>query len=109
MPGRTLLPGRHSPVVRWQPRLAAGAPECQAVPTEAEIIQGIQAPGRYDATVGSEDEARRVLRQAMPDALECPQRSQDSPTQVRRPGARSGTSAIPLSRQRVTTVPTSST
>ena len=40
------------------------------MPTEAEIIQGIQTSGRYDATVGSEDEARRLLQQAMPDALE---------------------------------------
>src|SRR5881296_3170129 len=42
------------------------------VPTEAEIIQGIQASGRYDARVGSEADARRLLQQAMPDALELP-------------------------------------
>jgi len=42
------------------------------VPADAEIIQGIQAPGRYDATVASEDEARRLLQQAMPDAVEVP-------------------------------------
>ena len=40
--------------------------------TDADIIQGIQAPGRYDATVASEDEARRLLQQAMPDAAEVP-------------------------------------
>lgn len=42
------------------------------MPTEAEIIRGIQAPGRYDAVVGSEAEARRLLQQAMPDAVELP-------------------------------------
>ena len=40
--------------------------------TDAEIIRGIQAPGRYNATVASEDEARRLLRAAMPDAVEVP-------------------------------------
>ena len=42
------------------------------MPTEAEIIRGIQAAGRYDANVASEDQARRLLQQAMPDALELP-------------------------------------
>jgi hypothetical protein len=42
------------------------------VPTAAEIIRGIRASGRYDATVGSEAEARRLLQQAMPDAVELP-------------------------------------
>ena len=42
------------------------------MPTDAEIMQGIQAPGRYDATVVSEDEARRLLQRAMPDAVELP-------------------------------------
>ena len=42
------------------------------MPSDAEIIQGIQAPGRYDATVGSEGQARRLLQQAMPDAVELP-------------------------------------
>ena len=40
--------------------------------TEADIIQGIQAPGPYDARASSEDEARRWLRIAMPDAVELP-------------------------------------
>jgi hypothetical protein len=43
-----------------------------ATPTDAEIIKGIQAPGRYDATAQSEDHARRLLQQAMPDAVEVP-------------------------------------
>ncbi len=42
------------------------------MPTDAEIIAGIQAPGRYNANVGSEAEARRLLQQAMPDAIELP-------------------------------------
>ncbi len=42
------------------------------MPTEAEIIREIQAPGKYDAQAGSEDEARRLLQQAMPDAVELP-------------------------------------
>jgi len=42
------------------------------MPTDAEIIQGIQSPGRYNAIVKSEDEARRLLQTAMPDAVELP-------------------------------------
>ena len=42
------------------------------MPTDAEIIQGILSAGRYDATVSSEDEARRLLQRAMPDAVELP-------------------------------------
>jgi len=42
------------------------------VPTEAEIIAGIQAAGRYNVTVESEAVARRLLRSAMPDAVELP-------------------------------------
>jgi hypothetical protein len=42
------------------------------MPTDAEIIQGIQSHGRYNAIVGSEDERRRLLQAAMPDGLELP-------------------------------------
>lgn len=42
------------------------------VPTEADHIRGVKAPGRYNATVGSEEEARRIVRTAMPDAVEVP-------------------------------------
>jgi hypothetical protein len=38
--------------------------------TEDEIIDGIRRPGKFDATVGSEDDARRVVRTALPDAAE---------------------------------------
>jgi hypothetical protein len=40
--------------------------------SEAEIIRGVQTPGRYNASVGSEDEARKLLKAAMPDAVELP-------------------------------------
>ncbi len=40
------------------------------MPTDDEIIQGIKAPGRYNATVDSETDARRLLQQAMPDGVE---------------------------------------
>ena len=42
------------------------------MPIEADIIKGIRAPGRYHAVVGFEAEARRLLQQAMPDAVELP-------------------------------------
>jgi hypothetical protein len=40
--------------------------------TEDEIIQGIQQPGRFDATVVSEADARRLVRAALPHAIELP-------------------------------------
>jgi hypothetical protein len=43
-----------------------------AVPTENEIIKGIKAPGRFDATVASEAEARRLVQTALPHATEVP-------------------------------------
>jgi hypothetical protein len=42
------------------------------MPTDAEIVQGIRAPGRYDVSVASAAEARRLLKLAMPDAVELP-------------------------------------
>ncbi len=42
------------------------------MPTEDDHVRGVKAPGKYDATVGSEKEARRILRRAMPDAPELP-------------------------------------
>jgi hypothetical protein len=47
-------------------------PERPAVPTEADHVNGVKAPGKYDATVGSEAEARRIVRQAPPHAQEVP-------------------------------------
>ena len=40
--------------------------------THVEIVKSIQAPGRYLARVRSQDEARRILQQAMPFTLELP-------------------------------------
>jgi hypothetical protein len=42
------------------------------VPTESEIIKGIKAPGKFDATVASEGEARRFVQTALPHATELP-------------------------------------
>jgi hypothetical protein len=43
--------------------------------TEADIIKGIQAAGRFDATVGSEAEAVCIVRTALPHAMELPSAS----------------------------------
>jgi len=40
------------------------------MPTDAEVIQGIQGPGRYDAIVQDEATARRLLQTALPGAIE---------------------------------------
>src|SRR4051794_10288084 len=40
--------------------------------SDDDIIKGIQAPGRFDATVGSEAEAKRLVKTALPHALELP-------------------------------------
>jgi hypothetical protein len=42
------------------------------LPTDAEKIAGIKAPGRYDTTAASEQHARDLLQQAMPNAIEVP-------------------------------------
>jgi hypothetical protein len=42
------------------------------VPTEQDIIQGIQGPGKFDALVASEADARRLVRAALPHAVELP-------------------------------------
>jgi hypothetical protein len=38
--------------------------------SDDEIIGGIQQPGRFDAVVGSEDDARRLVSSALPHAIE---------------------------------------
>ena len=40
--------------------------------TEDDIIKGIKAAGRFDASVGSEAEALRIVRTALPHAIELP-------------------------------------
>lgn len=42
------------------------------MPTEAEHARAIQAPGRYNAVVGSAEEACRIVRTALPHAIEVP-------------------------------------
>jgi len=38
--------------------------------SDNDIIKGIQAPGKFDATVGSEAEAKRLVSAALPNAVE---------------------------------------
>lgn len=38
--------------------------------TEDDIVKGISAPGRFDATVGSETDALRIVQTAIPHAME---------------------------------------
>ena len=40
--------------------------------TEADHVRGVGAAGKYDATVDSEAEARRIVQAALPHALELP-------------------------------------
>ena len=42
------------------------------MPTEADHVRDIRAAGKYDAVVGSEAEARRIVRLALPHAIELP-------------------------------------
>jgi hypothetical protein len=40
--------------------------------SDDDIIKGIQAPGKFDAIVGSEAEAKRLMRTALPHGTELP-------------------------------------
>lgn len=40
--------------------------------TEDDIIKGIKKPGKFDATVASEADARRIVQTALPHATEVP-------------------------------------
>jgi hypothetical protein len=40
--------------------------------SEADIIKGVQAPGKFDAVVGSEADAKRLVKAALPHAIELP-------------------------------------
>ena len=42
------------------------------MPTDSEHLQAIQAPGRYNTTVGSEAEAIRIVQTAFPHATRIP-------------------------------------
>jgi hypothetical protein len=43
---------------------------CPQMPTEADHVDAVKKPGRYNAVVGSESEARRIVQQALPHAVE---------------------------------------
>lgn len=58
------------------------------MPTEADHIKAVQAPGRYNSTVGSEDEARRIVRQALPHATEVARGTPDQPYPQAAPGVK---------------------
>jgi hypothetical protein len=58
------------------------------MPTDDEIIEGIQLPGRFDAVVPSEAAGRRLIREAMPDAIELPPAIVDQPYPTPPPGVR---------------------
>jgi hypothetical protein len=53
-----------------------------------DIIQGIGQPGRSDAIAGSEDEARRLVRSALPEAVELPRAVAGQPYPGPPPGLR---------------------
>ena len=40
--------------------------------SDDDIIKGIQAPGKFDADVGSEADAKRLVSTALPHAVELP-------------------------------------
>lgn len=42
------------------------------MPSEADHVKAIQAPGRYNAIVASEEQARRIVQIALPHAVEVP-------------------------------------
>ncbi len=43
------------------------------MPTDAELIDGVRAAGNYDAEVVSLADALRIVRQALPHAVELPE------------------------------------
>ncbi len=49
------------------------------VVSDDEILIGIRRPGKFDATVASEVEARRLVLEALPDAVELPRAQADQP------------------------------
>jgi hypothetical protein len=56
--------------------------------SDDKIIDGIRRPGRFDWTVASEDEARRLARAALPDAVELPRAVAGRPYAGPPPGVR---------------------
>lgn len=58
------------------------------MPGEADHVSGVGSPGRYDAAVGSEGEARRIIRQALPCAVELPPAAAGAPYPNPPPGVK---------------------
>jgi hypothetical protein len=58
------------------------------VPTEADHVRGIRSPGSYDAVIASEEEARQIMRIALPDAIELPPAVPGRPYPGPPPGAK---------------------
>ena len=56
------------------------------MPSETDHVSAIRSPGRYNATVGSEEEARRIIQQALPHATEVPRGVPGQPYPVAAPG-----------------------
>jgi hypothetical protein len=56
--------------------------------TEDEIIKGIRNPGRFDAVVVSEADALRIVRTALPHAMELPPAVAGQPYPSPPPGVR---------------------
>ncbi len=52
------------------------------------LAAAVAAPGRFDATVASLDEARAIVRTAMPDAVELPQAVAGKPYPSPPPGVK---------------------
>ncbi len=58
------------------------------MPTEADHVKAIQAPGRYNAIVGSEEQARRIVQRALPHAVEISRGAPGEPYPRAGPGTR---------------------
>ncbi len=56
------------------------------MPTEADHVQGVSAPGRYDATVNSAADALRIVKQALPGAVGIPPGAPGQPDPSPPPG-----------------------
>src|SRR5438067_766068 len=54
--------------------------------TDEEIIDGIRRPGRFDAEAGTAEDAERLVRTALPHAVELPPAESGSPYPPPPPG-----------------------
>ena len=56
--------------------------------TDEEVVEGIRQPGRFDATVGSETDARRLVGEALPHAVPLPGATSGEPYPPPPPGVK---------------------